>query len=204
LLETTVDGAYRCGADIDPYVDAVEAEIARSPAEKVVIVGDWRRCQLMSVDASQRAIVRLTRINEKVEKAVAIRAHDAPLSLLQMRRVVQATLHDSRKVVCDIDAAASWLADSLTKPEVDRLRQFLREAGSQAMRGGVLLDLSPTKPPKGRAPAAGKPNAEPAPRGSGAHPHDLRTCEHRGSEPRGSAAQSDRFAHGVDIPPRVR
>ena len=138
LIEATVEGAYRTAADIDPHFDAVYAAMMTSPSPRLIIVADWRRCHVMSAEASERTIVRFAQNNAAVERSAILASRFAPLAVLQLMRLLQAAKHPDRMIFYDATYLVAWLKDSLTPAEYYRLRQFLSEVmGDPATTAGA-------------------------------------------------------------------
>jgi hypothetical protein len=113
----------------------------------------------MSADASEQTIVRFTQNNPCVEKSAILASRFAPLTVLQLLRVLEAASHPSRTIFYDTGALVAWLKGSLTPTEVYRLGQFLRErdGDSVATAGTALAELTPTLPPvRGREATTGQ------------------------------------------------
>ena len=129
LLEIRAAAGYRDAADVDEQFDRIEIELARLPiTQRAVVATDWRRCPLMSSDASDRMKLRIVRLNDRIERSAALSSGQPAVTMLQFLRLVRESEHPNRKLFEDAVTMTQWLAEVLTLPEVDRLRAFLAES----------------------------------------------------------------------------
>lgn len=101
-------------------------EMSKVPAdERAVIVTDWRRCPVMSADASARIVPMITRTNPRTERSGAIVSRDSPIAVLQFTRIIAESKNPDRRLFHDPDKLIEWLGEVLTPAETARLRAFL-------------------------------------------------------------------------------
>lgn len=128
LLEIRVTEGYRTVADVDAVFDQIPAELRKIPeGQRVVIITDWRRCPVMSSDASEHAIARMVRNNSKVERSAALGPRESSTAVLQFMRLVRDSQLPTRRLFFDADETCRWLSEVLEPAEGDRLRRFLAE-----------------------------------------------------------------------------
>jgi hypothetical protein len=116
--------------DVDALFNAIVLVFGKLPPSKqVVVVTDWRFCPMMSSDASDRLLQRMTGNNPRTERSAALASRQSPVAVLQFLRLVRESGHPSRKMFFDPDASGlvDWLGQVLTSEETARLRQFLNE-----------------------------------------------------------------------------
>jgi hypothetical protein len=138
LLEVRAASGYRTVAEVDAIFAAIGKQMAKVPASvRVVVVVDWRRCPLMSSEASEHALARITSNNPRTERSAALASRDSPVAMLQFLRLVRDSKNANRRLFEDPDELVEWLAELLTPPELERLHEFLWEtADPHAVTGG--------------------------------------------------------------------
>jgi hypothetical protein len=128
LVEVRLDSHIRTVADVNDWFNGVGAALATLPrGQRGVVVADWRICPLLSIEASQCAVTRLTKINPHVERSAALASLDSSITVLQFLRVIRESHHPSRRLFTDPERMLTWLAEVLTPLEQHRLGEFLRE-----------------------------------------------------------------------------
>jgi len=131
LLEVRAASGYRTVADVDHIFDAIAAEEARLPGDqRVVVAVDWRRCPLMSAEAAERILVRITRTNARTERSAALASPTSSSALMQFLRLIRESKKPDRRLFYDPQELALWLDEVLSPTESARLRVFLTEAPS--------------------------------------------------------------------------
>jgi hypothetical protein len=132
LLEIRADAGYRTRADVDALFDSMEREVKNlAPGQRRVTVVDWRRCPVMSPEAVERITDRIAETNRNTERSAALASADAPVAVLQFVRVIREAGLPDRKLFFEERELVAWLKDTLSKAEVRRLREFLRESSQQ-------------------------------------------------------------------------
>jgi hypothetical protein len=128
LVELSIDSGYRDVTEVDALFEAVRATCSKAPAaSKLVFVTDWRRCPLMSSEAAERALLRITQSNPRVERSAALASSRSPVAVLQFLRLVRDSQLPTRKLFFDANELVGWLKEALAPAEIERLREFLRE-----------------------------------------------------------------------------
>lgn len=101
-------------------------ELAKLPAgERAVIVTDWRRCPVMSAEASARIVPMITRTNPHSERSGAIASRESPIAVLQFTRIIVESKNPDRRLFYETDKLSTWLGEILTPAENARLSAFL-------------------------------------------------------------------------------
>lgn len=126
LVEFRAESGYRSIAEVDEVFARYAREIKKIPdGESIVVVTDWRRCPLMSTDAAEHLLARITRTNPRVLRSAAVASRNSPVALLQFLRVVRESKNAERRLFDDPEELVAWLGDVLTPAELTRLREFL-------------------------------------------------------------------------------
>jgi len=128
LLEIRVASGYRSVADVDALFAAIAAAIQGQTYKQFVLVADWRGCMLMSSDAAQRALERMTGNNHFIERSAVLSSPRSPTAVLQFLRVVRQSNHAKRRLFQDTASLVQWLAEVLNPAELARLGSFLAPA----------------------------------------------------------------------------
>ncbi|HZU83851.1 MAG TPA: hypothetical protein VE987_13080 [Polyangiaceae bacterium] len=135
LIEVGVRVGYRTAADVDVVFDEIAREIAKHPVgQKFVTCADWRYCAVMNAQTCEQLRKRLTLVNARVERSVAVARPDSPTAVMQFMRLIREAQSPSRKVFFDPEEAIDWLAEVLTPAETARLRTFLNAPAGQPAR----------------------------------------------------------------------
>ena len=132
VLEIRIDAGYASVAEVDELFDAVSREVTTklTPSQKLVTVTDWRNCPVMSSEAAERALGRMTRNNPRVERSAALVSPVSPSAVLQFLRLVRESNNPDRRLFQTPEALFSWLDEVVTAPESIRIRQFLAESSA--------------------------------------------------------------------------
>jgi len=126
LLELRAETGFRTAQEVDAIFEVIGRELAKIPAHlRSVNVVDWRRCPIMSADASQHLLTLMGQYNPRVERSATLASRESPTTMLQFIRVVRETKHPERRVFFDEDELREWLTPLLTPAEAARLRAFL-------------------------------------------------------------------------------
>jgi len=129
LLEIRASAGYRTRADVDAMFAQIEREGAKLPAGvQHVAVVDWRHCPLMSPEAAEQMLHKITSINTHTERSAALAREDAPLAVLQFVRLIRDANLPNRKLFVHTSELVAWLSEVLTAPERERLQAFLNES----------------------------------------------------------------------------
>ncbi|HET9955618.1 MAG TPA: hypothetical protein VFQ61_13985 [Polyangiaceae bacterium] len=128
LVEIRVGAGYRSSADVDAVFAQIARAISTRPNQIWVAVADWRYCPIMSSDAAERALAGMTRNNPQVERSAALASAHSPTAVLQFTRLVRESNNERRRLFDDASALIAWIGEVLTRPELTRLEEFLREA----------------------------------------------------------------------------
>src|SRR3954467_12514890 len=84
LLEIRADAGYRSVPDAEQVIRAIQRESVKvSLPARIVIVVDWRRCPVMSDDASARWIDQMRGNNARVERSAALASQKSSIAVLQ-------------------------------------------------------------------------------------------------------------------------
>ena len=137
LMEIRVESGYHCVRDVDAMIAMMRGHVARlRPAEKYVIVADWRRVGMMCPDTAARAREMLSRSNARIIRSAILTLPERSLGNLQVVRLVREAEMESRRHFTNGEALYHWLAEVLDEPERARLSVFLEHAIEPA-RGSV-------------------------------------------------------------------
>jgi hypothetical protein len=126
LVEVRADAGYRTAAD----VDSVFAELARESAKvaeptRLVNVIDWRRCPIMSSQATERLLPALIDLNPRVERSGTIASRGSPTAMMQFIRIIRESQHPQRRIFYELEELQTWLGEVLDPAETTRMRSFL-------------------------------------------------------------------------------
>lgn len=128
LLEIRADAGYRSLHDVEQVTRAIQRESMKVPLNvRSVTVVDWRRCPVMSDDASARLLEHMRNSNSRVERSAALASQKSSIAVLQFLRLVRESAHPDRRLFYEPEPLIEWLAEVLTAEELKRLREFLAE-----------------------------------------------------------------------------
>src|SRR6188472_1463484 len=120
LLEIRADAGYRNVQDAEQVIRAIQRESVKVPLPaRTVVVVDWRRCPVMSDDASARWI--------DLMRSAALASQKSSIAVLQFLRMVRESAHPDRRLFFEPEPLIEWLAEVLTPEELARLREFLAQ-----------------------------------------------------------------------------
>jgi hypothetical protein len=106
---------------------ACVASCAAQTGQPVVVCTDIRATQLFRPEVTERLIQTMRGNNRLVERN-AMLGNGSALMALQIGRLTKEAAGDNtRRFFTELDPLVEWLAESLTAPEQDRVRQFLAE-----------------------------------------------------------------------------
>ena len=129
LLEVRAEAGYRTRADVDTLFDAIDVELRKLPPKQhVIVVTDWRSCPIMSEEAAERLVQRVTRLNDRIDRSAAIASPNSPTTVLQFIRLIRESKHPGRRLFENETQMLTWLAEVLDPAEMDRCLEFLRES----------------------------------------------------------------------------
>jgi hypothetical protein len=128
LLEIRADAGYRSLQDVEQVTRAIQRESMKVPLNvRSVTVVDWRRCPVMSDDASARLLEHMRSTNPRVERSAALASQKSSIAVLQFLRLVRESSHRDRRLFFEPEPLIEWLGEVLTPEELQRLREFLAE-----------------------------------------------------------------------------
>jgi hypothetical protein len=128
LLEIRADAGYRSVQDVEQVTRAIQRESIKVPLQvRSVTVVDWRRCPIMSDDASAKLIEHMRSSNARVERSAALASQKSSIAVLQFLRMVRESAHPDRRLFFEPEPLIDWLAEVLTPEELTRLREFLAQ-----------------------------------------------------------------------------
>jgi hypothetical protein len=115
-------------AEVGESFNAIAAELAKLPrGTKAVAVVDWRACPLLSDEASESLISKMTGNNPLMELSAVIASADSPIQVLQFQRLIRDTHYPNRRLFFNPSEAMNWLRPTLNQEEFRRLGEFLAE-----------------------------------------------------------------------------
>jgi hypothetical protein len=136
LLEIRAAAGYRTVDDVDALFNSVKALVAKlPPTQRLVAVTDWRFCPIMSGEAAERALARITATNPRTERSGAVASRDSPTAVLQFLRLVRASRHPDRRLFYELTELVAWLGEVLNPVEIARLKKFLSEPIERSATG---------------------------------------------------------------------
>jgi hypothetical protein len=128
LLEIRADAGYRSLQDVEQVTRAIQRESMKVPLNvRSVTIVDWRRCPVMSDDASARLLEHMRSSNPRVERSAALASQKSSIAVLQFLRLVRESAHPDRRLFFEPEPLIEWLAEVLTPEELKRLREFLAQ-----------------------------------------------------------------------------
>src|SRR5687767_4635610 len=99
LLEIRANAGYCACEDLDALFDQIDRQLNKLAVnQQVVVATDWRLCPIMSGEASERLLVRVTALNARIERSGAIASPDSPTTVLQFMRVIRQSKHPGRRL----------------------------------------------------------------------------------------------------------
>jgi hypothetical protein len=87
---------------------------------------DLRKARVFNLDVADRLMAIIRAEAPRVERNAYLVGESAVFSM-QIARVIRAAGIPSRKAFTSPDEAVTWLSESLTEPELRRLRTFIAE-----------------------------------------------------------------------------
>lgn len=128
LLELCVDAGYAHAADVDRMFMAMEKELTKVPESvKHFVVADFTRCPLMSPEASERLVWRMTQSNARVERSAILVSRAASGAVLQFVRLIREAGHPDRRLFFDAPDLLKFMSEKLDPTESARLKAMLVE-----------------------------------------------------------------------------
>jgi hypothetical protein len=126
LVEIRAEAGYRQISDVQAIFQSIGREMGKLPVhQRVVVVTDWRRCPVMSADASESLKNAIIGTNPRIERSASLVSRDAPTAVLQLARIVRESNLPDRRQFDDADELTGWLAEVLDRAELARLKAFL-------------------------------------------------------------------------------
>jgi len=136
LLEIRAGSGYRTVEDVEALFSQFGPQVAKvQPPQRIVVVTDWRFCPIMSAEASERILARITGTNHGTERSGAVASRQSPSAVLQFLRLVRESKHPNRRLFYGADELVTWLSEVLTPPEIARLKEFLNEPFERSATG---------------------------------------------------------------------
>jgi hypothetical protein len=131
LLEVIVDGGYGSVADVDRMFMAIEKALARVPSGvKHFVFADFSRTPVMSPEASERLVWRMTQANPRVECSGVLASRSSSGAVLQFVRLIREAGLPDRKLFFDSSELVQFMGEKLDAPEFARLKALLAERAS--------------------------------------------------------------------------
>ena len=126
LIEVRAESGYRSEADVDAIFAEIGKAVEKVPDEqKIVIVIDWRRCPVMSSEASERMLPAIMATNPRLERSATIASKDSPTAIMQFVRLIRESNHPNRRLFFETNLLEQWLSEILSPAEAERLHAFL-------------------------------------------------------------------------------
>jgi hypothetical protein len=126
LMEITVREGFRSVEDVDKQRVLITAALRTlANDQRVVIAADWRECELMTQPAANALGPMIGQFNERIERSAILGSPGSPIAVLQFLRVVRESRHPARRVFEDRAPMLTWLNESLSQAERERLTEFL-------------------------------------------------------------------------------
>jgi hypothetical protein len=129
LMEISVTEGFRSVEDVERQRARITAALETIAEDQlVVIVADWRKCQLMSQPAADAMGRMIGDFNARIERSGILGSPTSPSAVLQFLRVVRDSRHPARRVYEDRASMLTWLGECLTDAERERLIDFILPA----------------------------------------------------------------------------
>lgn len=126
-MEIRIAAGFATEADVDAQIDRVKRTMGKlPPSVNVVIAADWRKLTIMPRPVAERAVKLLTTTSDRIERSGILASPGSPTALMQFFRIVQESLHPSRKVVTSESELEAWIGSALTPQELARFRAFIK------------------------------------------------------------------------------
>jgi hypothetical protein len=136
LLEIRAASGYRTAEDVDALFSQFGPQVAKlQPPQRIVVVTDWRFCPIMSADAAERILSRITGTNSGTERSGAVASRESPSAVLQFLRLVRESKHPDRRLFYNAPDLVTWLGEVLSPAEKARLKEFLSEPFAKSATG---------------------------------------------------------------------
>jgi hypothetical protein len=130
LLDIRVDAGFRTISDVDSLFEKVVRcfDSKFSAPDKGVTVADWRHCSILSGEAAEKLLVRMTRDNPRVMRSAALASRQSASAVMQFTRLIRESDSEVRRLFFEPEPLVRWFSEVLTVTEVARLRVFLDES----------------------------------------------------------------------------
>jgi len=129
LMEISVREGFRSVEDVEKQRARITAALETIPeGQLIVIIADWRQCQLMSPPAADAMGVMIGQFNARIERSAILGSPTSPGAVLQFLRVVRESRHSARRVYEERAPMLAWLSECLTDAERERLIDFILPA----------------------------------------------------------------------------
>ena len=110
---------------VDGLAQAIRDILVRLP-RPAIFCNDTRRVQVFAPDVSERIVAMLKSDNPKVERSAVVIGQSSVFGL-QIERMFREAGNPGRRVFRTVEAIATWLDESLTPAERERVRAHLAE-----------------------------------------------------------------------------
>jgi hypothetical protein len=126
LLEIRVEAGYRDRSDVNAIFTEIVAQSARIPSsQRMIIVTDWRSCNVMAADAAEQLAAGIRSTNPRVERSGALLPLNSSVAMLQFIRILRESSNVDRRGFNSPRALIAWLSEVLTPDEIARLHTFI-------------------------------------------------------------------------------
>lgn len=116
--------ALRTAADVDAYGASLRATMLHAPHPRIFICADHRAVHIYPPEAAARLIDMFTGLNPRIERAGLLVSPTNAILVMQIERIVRQASDDRRQVFTGAAAWSSFLGESMTDDEKQRLRTF--------------------------------------------------------------------------------
>jgi hypothetical protein len=110
---------------VDSLAQAIRDILVRLP-RPAIFCNDTRRVQVFAPDVSERIVAMLKSDNPKVERSAVVIGQSSVFGL-QIERMFREAGNPGRRVFRTVEAITTWLDESLTTAERERVRAHLAE-----------------------------------------------------------------------------
>lgn len=126
LLEIRAEAGYRDRSEVDAIFKQIAEQSARIPSsQRMVIVTDWRLCNVMAAEAAEQLAAGIRSTNARVERSGALLPLNSSVAMLQFVRILRESTNTERRGFNSPPALIAWLSEVLTPEEIARLEVFI-------------------------------------------------------------------------------
>ncbi len=94
---------------------------------KHFVAADFTRCPVMSPEAAERLVWRMTQANARVERSAILASRASSGAVLQFVRLIREAGHPDRRLFFDAAEMLPWMCEKLDPAESARLKRLLIE-----------------------------------------------------------------------------